>query len=153
MNKYAPGSLYKIEWPILTESIVENAGTIAELFLNTLMTGGIDKEKRDGMDAKQRAQDFEMGTPGKQLGENKYPRSQDVANVNDTCKLWRELAGDNIAKVRRLVGLAEGGDTMFHFAHQLKKRWMKIEYKGKPYNCTKCGDVIDMTNTSEIKNI
>jgi hypothetical protein len=27
---------------------------------------------------------------------------------------------------------------------------MKIEYGGKPYNCTKWGDVVDMTNTSEM---
>jgi hypothetical protein len=74
MIKYAPGSLYKIKWPVLMESIVKNAGTIAELSLNTPMTGGIDKQKRDGMDAKERAQDFEMGMPDKQLGEIKKTR-------------------------------------------------------------------------------
>jgi hypothetical protein len=55
--------------------------------------------------------------------------------------------------MRRLFGLVEGDDTTFDFAHQLKKRQMKIEYGGKPYNCTKCSDVVDMTNTSEIKKI
>ncbi len=52
--------------------------------------------------------------------------------------------------MRRHVGLAEGDDTIFDFAHQLKKGRMKIEYGGKPYYCTKCGDVVDMTKTSEI---
>ncbi len=121
MNKYAQGSLYKIEWPVLMESVVKNAGTIAKPLLNTPMTGGIDKQKRDGKDARERAQDFEMGTPDEQLGEVEYPRSQDVSNVNDTCKLWRELSGKDNAKVRRLAGLVEGDDTMFDFAHQLKK--------------------------------
>jgi hypothetical protein len=74
------------------------------------------------MDAKERAQDF----GDEQLGEIEYLRSQDVANINYTCKLWRELSGNNNAKVRRLVGLAEGDDTTFNFAHQLKKGQMKI---------------------------
>jgi hypothetical protein len=121
MKKYAPCSLYKIKWPVLIESIVKNAGMIAKLLLNTSMRGGIDKQKRDGMDAKERAQDFETGTPYKQLGEIKYPWSQDVASVKDTCKLLRELSGNKNAKVRRLVSLAEGDDTTFDFAHQLKK--------------------------------
>jgi hypothetical protein len=121
MNKYAPGSLYKIKWPVLTESVVKNAGTIAKPLLNTPMMGEIDKQKRDGMDAKERAQDFEMGMPDEQLGEIKFPWSQDVANINDTCKLWRESSDDDNVKVRRLVGLAEGDDTTFNFAHQLKK--------------------------------
>ncbi len=82
MNKYAPGSLYKIKWPVLTESIVKNAGTIAKPSLNTPMTRGIDKQKRDGMDAKEGVQDFEMGAPDEQLGEIEYPGSQDVANSN-----------------------------------------------------------------------
>ncbi len=55
--------------------------------------------------------------------------------------------------MRRLVGLAEGNDTAFDFAHQLKKRWIKIEYGGKPYDCTKCGNVVNVTNTSEIKKL
>jgi hypothetical protein len=97
MNKYAPGSLYKIKWPVLMESVVKNAGMIAELLLNTPMMEGIDKQKRDGMDAEERAQDFETGTLDEQLGETEYPRSQDVANVNDTCKLWRELSGNDNA--------------------------------------------------------
>jgi hypothetical protein len=94
-----------------------------------------------------------MGTPDEQLREIEHPRSQDVANLNDTCKLWRELSGDNNAKVRRLVGLAEGDDKTFDFAQQLKQRWMNIEYRRKPYNFTKCDNVLDMTNTSEIKKL
>jgi hypothetical protein len=107
MNKYTLGSLYKIKWPALTESVVKNAGTIAKPSLNTPMMGEKDKQKRDRMDAKERAQDFETGMPDNQLGEIEYPWSQDVANLNDTCKLWRESSGNDNAKVRRLVGLAE----------------------------------------------
>jgi hypothetical protein len=73
INKYAPGSFYKIKWPVLTESVVKNAGTIAKPSMNTPMMGGIDKQKRDGMDAKERAQDFETGTPDEQLGESSTP--------------------------------------------------------------------------------
>ncbi len=80
-----------------------NAGPIAEPLLNTPMMGGIDKQKRDWMDAEERAQDFETGMPDKQLGEIKYPRSQDVANINDTCKLWRELSGNEIGAFPKLI--------------------------------------------------
>ena len=153
MNKCALGSLYKIKRPVLTESVVKNTGTIAKPLLNTLMMRGIDKQIRDRTDAKERAQNFVTGMADRQLGEIEYQRSQAVASVNDTCKLWMELSGKDNAKVRKLVGLAEGNNTSFNFAHQLKKRRMKIEYRGKPYNCTKCGNVINMINTSEIKYI
>jgi hypothetical protein len=47
MNKCALGSFYKIERPVLTESVIENAGTRATPLLNTLMMGRIDKQKMD----------------------------------------------------------------------------------------------------------
>jgi hypothetical protein len=53
--------------------------------------------------------------------------------------------------VKRLLGLAEGDDTRFEFEEQIRRPRMKIEYGGKPYNCTKCGNLSDTTTICEIK--
>jgi hypothetical protein len=124
-------------------------GTVAER--NVVLIGGIDEGVTDGMDAK-RAQDFVMGTADKQLGEKEYTGPMDVPNLknDNSCKLWRELSCKDNAKVRRLLGLAEGDDTRFEFEEQLRRPRMKIEYGGKPYNCTKCSNLRNTTTICKI---
>ncbi len=70
---------------------------------------------------------------------------------DDSCKLWRESTLEDNAKVKKLLGLAEGDDTRFEFEEQLRRPRMIIEYGGKPCNCTKCGNLSNTTTICEIK--
>jgi hypothetical protein len=94
-----------------------------------------------------------MGMADEQLGEKEYTGPMDVPNLknDDSCKLWRESTREDNAEVKRILGLAEGDDTRFEFEEQLRRPRMKTEYGGKPYNCTKCGNLSNTTTICEIK--
>jgi hypothetical protein len=123
-------------------------GTVANLMV------GIDEGVTDGTDA-ERAQDFVTGMADKQLGEKEYTGPMDVPDFknDDSCKLWRESTQEDNAEVKRLLGLAEGDDTRFEFEEQLRRPRMKIEYGGKPYNRTKCGNLSNTTTICEKKEL
>jgi hypothetical protein len=91
-----------------------------------------------------------VSTTNHNLVHNEPSRSTYLKN-DVSCKLWRESSLKDNAEVRRLLGLAEGDDTRFEFEEQLRRPRMKIEYRGKPYNCTKCGNLSDTTTICEIK--
>jgi hypothetical protein len=55
--------------------------------------------------------------------------------------------------VKRLISSIGRDDTRFDFEEQLKRRRMKIEYGGKPYNCTKYGYVGGETTVCEVRKI
>ncbi len=103
-------------------------GTVADASPNVVLMVGIDEGVKDGTDA-ERAQDFVTGMADEQLGEKEYTGPMDVPNLknDDSCKLWRESTWEDNAKVKRLLGLAEGDDTRFEFEEQLRRPWMKIE--------------------------
>ncbi len=127
-------------------------GTVANVLLNVVLMVGIDEGVMDGTDAK-RAQDIVTGTADEQLGEKEYTGPMDVPDLknDECCKLWRESTREDNAEVKRLLGLAEGNDTRFEFEEQLRRPQMKVEYEGKPYNCTKCGNLSNTTTICEIK--
>ncbi len=121
-------------------------GTVADASPNVVLMVGIDEGVTDGTDAK-RAQDFVTGTADEQLGEKADTGPMDVSDLknDDSCKLWRESTWEDNAEVRRLLSLAEGDDTRFEFEEQQRRPQMKIKYRGKPYNCTKCGNLSNTT--------
>ncbi len=84
-------------------------GTVADASPNVVLMVGIDEGVTDGSDAK-RAQDFEMGTADKQLGEKEYTGPMDVPDLkNDkSFKLWRESTHEDNAEVRRLLVWLKG---------------------------------------------
>ncbi len=127
------------------EAIVRG-GTVANLIV------GIDEGVTAGADA-ERAQDFVTGMADEQLGEKEYTGPMDFPDFknDNSCKLWRELTQEDNAKVKRLLGLVEEDDMRFEFEEQLRRPRMKIEYGGKPYNCTKCGILSNTTTICEVK--
>jgi hypothetical protein len=61
-----------------------------------------------------------------------------LGTIDNTRELRRRESRENIAEVRKL-NLNNGNNNIeYKFDEQLKRKCGQMEYRGRPYNCTKC---------------
>ncbi len=128
---------------VMVKRWMKNYNTMPSLYV-------IEKPMTYGGTIAEQQRDVVMGRIIKQLPDLETIKKllPEFGTMDYSGKLVRE-SNDNNAEVRQLNG---GGvdDTPFISSEQLKTKQMKIEYSGKPYNCTKCGKVDNTTNPYEI---